>query len=197
MKKKLRKIYVAIMGRSDKANSTRKAMLAFAIRLGSAAFIYISHIILARWLGSDQFGVYTYVWTWVIIFGSVSTLGFSMVMVKELPTYFKRSQFAEYLGLIYFGRIFSFILAVLITIFGVVTVYLLGDLNDNVFIIPLMLGLVCVPLFAIVDVQEGMCRANEWVYLSLLPNYLIRPMLVLVFSGLFLFSGVELNAKVI
>ncbi|MBL1241942.1 MAG: polysaccharide biosynthesis C-terminal domain-containing protein [OCS116 cluster bacterium] len=197
MKRKLRKLYVGLMGRGEKAKSTRKAMLAFAIRLMSAAFIYFSHVILARWLGTREFGVYTYVWTWVVILGSISTLGFSMVMVKHLPSYFKHGKLAEFLGLMHLGRIFSFILAVLITVLGILGVYLWGDFSNNVFAIPLILGMVCIPLFALVDVQEGMCRANEWIYLGLIPNYLLRPFFVLIFSAGFIFLYGEIDAQVV
>ncbi|PCI87079.1 MAG: hypothetical protein COB24_07820 [Hyphomicrobiales bacterium] len=197
MKRKLRKLYVGLMGRSEKAKSTRKAMLAFGIRLMSAAFIYFSHVILARWLGTREFGIYTYVWTWVVILGSISTLGFSMVMVKHLPSYFKHGKVAEFLGLMFLGRIFSLVLAVLITIFGILGVYLWGDLAHNMYGIPLILGMVCIPLFALVDVQEGMCRANEWIYLGLIPNYLLRPFFVLIFSASFIFLYDEIDAQVV
>lgn len=197
MKRKLRKLYVALMGRSDKAKSYRKAMLAFAIRLASAGFIYFSHVILARWLGTRQFGIYTYVWTWVVILGSISTLGFSMVMVKHLPSYFKHKQFAEFLGLMHLGRWFSLSLSAVLTVMGMLGVYLWGDLDNNLYAIPLILGMVCIPLFALVDVQEGICRANDWIYLGLIPNYLLRPMGVLVFSAGYLYFYGEINAKIV
>ena len=197
MNRKLRKLYVGLMGRNEKAKSSRKAMLAFGIRLMSAAFIYFSHVVLARWLGTREFGIYTYVWTWVVILGSISTLGFSMVMVKHLPSYFKHGKFGEFFGLMVLGRAFSFVLAVVIAVLGILGVYLWGDLAGNVYGIPLILGMVCIPLFALVDVQEGMCRANEWIYLGLIPNYLLRPLFVLVFSAGFIFLYDEINAQVV
>ncbi|MGL1920611.1 MAG: polysaccharide biosynthesis C-terminal domain-containing protein [Hyphomicrobiales bacterium] len=197
MKRKFRKIYVGLMGRSDKAKSYRKAMLAFAIRLLSAAFIYFSHVILARWLGTREFGIYTYVWTWVVILGSISTLGFSMVMVKNLPSYLKHGKIGEYLGLMFLGRMFSFLLAILFAGLGILGVYLWGDVATNVYAIPLVLGLVCVPLFALVDVQEGICRANNWIYLGLIPNYLLRPIFVLLVSALFIYLYGEIDAQAV
>ena len=197
MAKKLRNIYVGLMGKGDKARSIRKALLAFGIRLGSAAFVYFSHIILARWLGDEGFGIYTYVWTWVVILGSFSTLGFSTLMVKEVPTYFKRGKFGKYLGLMFFGRMFSLALSLVITISGLLLVYALGDMATNPFILPLLLAITCVPLFALVDVQEGMCRANDWIYTGLIPNYLMRPMVVLIVSAGYMYFGQEVDATVV
>lgn len=197
MKKKLRKIYIGLIGRTEKAKSRRAAMSVFAIRLFSAGFIYLSSIILARWLGVREFGIYSYVWTWVIILGSTSNLGFKIVMVRELPTYFKRGKIGEYFGLIFLSRIFSMGLALSVTILGVLAVYLLGDLTNNIYAIPLILALICVPLFTIVDLHEGIARANEWLYLGLLPNYLIRPILVLLFSGILLFIWQDINAQTV
>ena len=195
MANKLRKVYVKTFGRSEKAKSTRSAMLAFAIRLGSAAFIYLSHIILARWLGSREFGIYTYAWTWVIILGSISTLGFSMVMVKNLPIYLKRERVSDYLGLMFFGRYLSFFIAILITIIGIYGVQMFSGSVQTGIAFPLMLALICVPLFAIVDVQEGISRANDWIYLGLLPNYLLRPVLILIFFFIMVYFGFARDAS--
>jgi O-antigen/teichoic acid export membrane protein len=37
----------------------------FLIRVFSAGLIYLSQILLARWMGSFEFGIYVYVWTLV------------------------------------------------------------------------------------------------------------------------------------
>ena len=38
---------------------------AFVIRVAGAAIIFLSQILLARWMGSVEFGIYVYAWTWL------------------------------------------------------------------------------------------------------------------------------------
>ena len=43
------------------------AGLALVIRLAGAAVTFLSQIVLARWMGDTEFGVYVGVWTWLLI----------------------------------------------------------------------------------------------------------------------------------
>ncbi len=55
---------------SDRSLAQRIAGAAFLIRVASAgARSIVSQVLLARWMGSFEFGVYVYVWTWVLLIG--------------------------------------------------------------------------------------------------------------------------------
>src|SRR3954471_14380149 len=60
---------------SDMSRAQRIAGTAFLIRVMSAALIYLSQVLLARWMGSFEFGIYIYVWTWVLLLGGLVDLG--------------------------------------------------------------------------------------------------------------------------
>ena len=61
------------VARTDTARTQRAALLAFAVRVASAAILYLSQIVLARWMGAFEYGVYVSVWTWVLILGLLPT----------------------------------------------------------------------------------------------------------------------------
>ena len=48
---------------SDRSVAQRIAGGAFLIRVASAAVVYLTQVLLARWMGSFEFGIYVYVWT--------------------------------------------------------------------------------------------------------------------------------------
>jgi len=53
-----------LLGGSSEASVTRRlAGTIFVIRVFSAALAYFSQILLARWMGGSDYGVYVYVWT--------------------------------------------------------------------------------------------------------------------------------------
>ena len=63
----------AILGdKSDNRLAQLFAGKVFLIRIASAMLALASQVLLARWMGSFQFGIYIYVWTWVLMIGSVS-----------------------------------------------------------------------------------------------------------------------------
>src|SRR6202050_1720896 len=78
----------AMLGGSNEASLTRRlAGTIFVIRVVSAALAYLAQILLARWMGSSDYGVYVYVWTWVLLLGSMMDFGISASAQKIIPEY--------------------------------------------------------------------------------------------------------------
>src|SRR3984893_3888340 len=78
----------AVLGGSSEASLTRRlAGTIFIIRVVSAALAYFSQILLARWMGGSDYGIYVYVWTWVLLLGSMMDFGISASAQKIIPEY--------------------------------------------------------------------------------------------------------------
>ena len=45
------------------------------MRVASAVLALGTQVLLARWMGSFEFGIYIYVWTWVLMIGALSDVG--------------------------------------------------------------------------------------------------------------------------
>ena len=78
---------------SDRSVTQRVASAAFLIRVCSAALIYLSQIVLARWMGRTEFGIYVYVWTWVTLIGDMADLGLATAAQRFIPEYTKLKAF--------------------------------------------------------------------------------------------------------
>ena len=56
-------------GKDEKALSQRTALMAFTIRIISAFIAYVSQVLIARWLGTYEYGIFVWVWVAAIICG--------------------------------------------------------------------------------------------------------------------------------
>ncbi|HSM19911.1 MAG TPA: oligosaccharide flippase family protein, partial [Hyphomicrobiales bacterium] len=148
-----------LTGSGEDARSQRGAMIAFAIRVASAGLAFGSQVLLARWLGGYQFGIFTYVWVWVNILGTLCTLGFAISAVRFLPEYRAVAQQDLALGFLFTGRRVSFSAGLASTALGLGVLYLLDGVIAEHYRVPLAIALVSLPAFAVIDFQDGVARA--------------------------------------
>jgi O-antigen/teichoic acid export membrane protein len=167
-------------GAGSREQMQRDALIAFLVRVASAALLYLSQIVLARWMGAFEFGVYVLVWTWVLVLGGISHLGLSMAMIRLLPNYHETKQFELLRGLLLGGRVVAFSVGTTIAALGAAGLYFFGTQLANHTILPAFLALICIPMFALTDIQDGIGRGRGWMGAALLPPYVLRPLLVLL-----------------
>lgn len=164
----------------DRASTQRDALTAFGVRVVSAALLYLSQIVLARWIGGFDYGIYVFVWTWVLVLGGLSHLGLNLGMIRLLPVYRENGELDLLRGLVRGGRLFALASGTVVAALGIAGLWLLEDHIANHFVLPAYLALVCIPLYTLTDVQDGIGRGQAWMSVALLPPYVLRPLLVLI-----------------
>ncbi|OJF96115.1 MULTISPECIES: lipopolysaccharide biosynthesis protein [Rhizobium/Agrobacterium group] len=171
---------VPVLTENDpKHRAQRMALVAFAIRIVSAAIAFVSQIILARLMGEFEYGIFVFVWVLVVLFGNLSCLGFHTAIIRFLPQYHARDALPEIRGLTTTVRIFALVSATGLAIVGISGLWLFGDRIDSYYIVPLYLGIFSLPMIALGDVMDGTSRAHSWAVSALSPTYIIRPVLIL------------------
>lgn len=170
-----------VAGDDPRSLAQRMALIAFVIRVVSAAIAFVSQIIMARMMGEFEYGIFVFVWVLVVIFGNLSCLGFHSTVVRFLPQYSTRSAFAEIRGLTAAAHTFSIVSATVLALVGLLGLWMFGQHLDSYYVVPVYLGIFCLPMIALGDVLEGTARAHSWAVVALSPTYLVRPLLILVF----------------
>ena len=74
-------------GSDELSRAKRGAMFAFAIRVAGAGLVYLSQALLARWMGSFEYGIFVFVTVWVMILGGLAPLGLSATVIRFIPEY--------------------------------------------------------------------------------------------------------------
>lgn len=185
----------AILKASDaRALAQRTALLAFTVRVASAGVVYLSQVLLARWLGGFDYGVYVFVWASVLIFAGMSSLGFGLSVARFIPEYREKGEPALLRGTLRAARLVPIVAATVVALLGAALVHVFDDLVESHYVLPLFIAFLCFPAYALTDAQDGTARAHNWIGLALVPPYVLRPLLVLLFLLLALALGFEASA---
>ncbi|MEE9315409.1 MAG: lipopolysaccharide biosynthesis protein [Rhizobiaceae bacterium] len=182
-------------GKDEKANSLRTALVAFSIRIISAFIAYISQVLIARWLGSHEYGIFVWVWVAAVIAGGLSCLGFPSAVVKFIPQYRVDKDNPSLRGIVFGSRLYAVMAATIIAVIGIASTYFFEEAVGNAYVMPLFLGAICLPMLALAEVQDGVARAFSWIDIALSPTYLIRPVIILVAMALALAIGQPATAS--
>ncbi len=181
-------------GKDERAQSLRTALIAFSIRIISAFIAFISQVLMARWLGSHEYGIFVWVWVAAVICGGLSCIGFPSAVVKFIPQYLVQEDSNSLRGIILGSRVVSTLVAGIVAGLGIAAAYGLEGRLSEIYAIPLIMAAICLPLLALSDVQNGVARAFSWADLAFSPTYLVRPVLILVFMIIALGGGMEATA---
>ena len=178
----------------DRSVSRRIALFSFAVRIVSAAIAYASQVLLARWMGDFEYGIFVVVWVGAVILGGLACLGFQTAVLRFVPEYTELGEVRLLRGVIFGSRVNGAIAATVFAVIGAYGLYAFGDHLESYYLIPLYLGAVTLPMLAIGDIQDGLSRAFNWADLSLWPTFVVRPLLIIVFMWIALLNGAEANA---
>jgi O-antigen/teichoic acid export membrane protein len=188
------RLYALFAGDSDTSLVRRLAGAAFLIRVISAAVAFLAQILLARWMGGFEFGIYVYVWTWVLLIGGMVDLGLGSAAQRFIPEYTEHKQFALLRGLLSGSRLLSTLSGIAIAAVSAIAVTLLSPYIDRKTIIPLYCACAALPAFGLWAVQSGIARSYNWVNLGLTPNYIQRQLVLLGLMALAYAVGLPTDA---
>ena len=166
----------------------------FLVRLGSAMLALASQVLLARWMGSFEFGIYIYVWTWVLMVGALSDVGLSSAARRFIPEYTEFKSPERLRGFLTGSRWLAFAIASAIGAVGALAVTTAAPWLDHFTVLPLYLACVTIPIYGLVQVQAGIAQSYSWPNLALMPFYIWRQLTITALMGAAYFIGVPTGA---
>jgi O-antigen/teichoic acid export membrane protein len=177
---RLRSTLGGLLGGSSEASVTRRlAGTIFIIRVISAALASLSPILLARWMGGSDYGVYVYVWTWVLLLGSMMDFGTSSSAQKIIPEYRTRGELALLRGFLSGSRWMTLMVSSVVSVVLAAVVKGLSPWIGAGEIVPLYVGCVTLPAFVVANTQDGIARSHDWMRLGLMPQFIVRQSLII------------------
>jgi O-antigen/teichoic acid export membrane protein len=185
----------SLLGGSSEASVTKRlAGTIFIIRVLSAGLAYLSQILLARWMGGSDYGIYVYVWTWVLLLGSMMDFGISTSAQKIIPEYRASGEHALLRGFLSGSRWMTLIVSSVISMLLAALVKALSPWIGVAETMPLYIGCLTLPAFVVANTQDGIARSHDWMRLGLMPQFIIRQALIIGFTAGAVVLGFHLGA---
>jgi O-antigen/teichoic acid export membrane protein len=188
------KVRAILADRSENRLAQLVAGKVFLVRVFSALLALGSQVLLARWMGSFDYGIFIYVWTWVLMIGALSDLGLSSAARRFIPEYTELKSPELLRGFVSGSRQLAFVIATAIGALGAIIVSLLQPHLDTYLVIPLYLACAAIPVYGLGQTQAGISQSYDWPNLALMPFFIWRQLAMVVLMGAAWYFGAPTSA---
>jgi O-antigen/teichoic acid export membrane protein len=154
-----------------------------AIRILGAALTYGSMVLLARWLGAHEFGIFAYVQVITMLLGIAFSFGFSSSSLRFVSSYAARGRLRRLSGFLACSYRFVALFSLVGASLAAGLVYAFRASLDSWYVMLLVVGMLAVPFWTLLSQLESTARAFGWVNLAYVPNYILRPLMLVVLAG--------------
>ncbi|THD45000.1 MAG: exopolysaccharide biosynthesis protein [Bradyrhizobium sp.] len=153
---------------------------AFAIFIASAGVTACSQLLIARLVGADTYGVYTYVIAWMTILAYFSALGFDIALLRFLPAYQTKAAWSLARGVIQYAERRALAVGFLLILAGASIILIWSRQFTPELRNTFLIGFILVPAWALLWIRCSIVRAFGGVVLALAPDKIVRDGLLLV-----------------
>jgi O-antigen/teichoic acid export membrane protein len=172
--------------------------VAFATYGAGTAVTYLAQLVIARTVGAESYGIYSYVLAWITILGYLAALGFDVSLLRLVPAYRTQGMFSLARGVIQYAERRAAAMALGIAVSGMAVVWLLGGRQTTQLAETFLIGFAVVPVLALLWIRASVVRGFGGVLSALAPDRLVRDgLLLLVISGLALSGLAHIGAPTV
>lgn len=159
--------------------SARAAMVAFCVRIISAAFAFALQVFLARWMGSAQYGAFVLVWVVATMLGGLSCFGLQTAVIRFVTEYRSSKDVERLHGILLAAPGIAIIASILVAIAGFQMLTWYQGYLTSISVLPFYLALICLPFIALEEIQEGIARSYDMPLTAIGPAFIVRPASIL------------------
>ncbi|MGI9079244.1 MAG: lipopolysaccharide biosynthesis protein [Acidimicrobiales bacterium] len=171
----------------------RGASTAFVLQASANVLQYLAQLVMARMLGVDAFGTYTYAITWTRVAGDVCDLGTTSSSLRLLPEYTVQERWPLSAGVLLRSRQVAMVLGGLVALVASLVLLAVTGMSESTRV--LILALILVPVVTLIELQTSLIRAFERVFRAFFPWLVFQPLVLIAGLGAAYAAGVDLDAR--
>lgn len=161
----------------------KQATGAFGIKLFTIGFSLISNVLLARWMGVFEYGIFTYVVAWISLLQVPAMLGLNQLLARNISKFLSEEDWGMMSGLLRWANRNALVASSIIAIIAAGIGSLI--LEDSSEILPaFLLGVLCLPFVVLTGLRQAAMRGLHRVVVGQIPEAVVKPMVLVVITGL-------------
>jgi O-antigen/teichoic acid export membrane protein len=169
----------------------------FVIKILGAGISFGMHVLLARWMGVEQYGIYIYALTWVGLLGLFARHGRNTALVKLIAQYRAQKEWGLARGAIKSSSLSVLFVSLALGGISYLLVPIFFDLRDQQ-LYTFWLALLLLPVVSLTQLRRSTIQAFKRVVQAQLPDVVVRPLLLIGVAGAaFLITGDKLSAPLV
>ncbi|MDT8283068.1 MAG: flippase [Gammaproteobacteria bacterium] len=168
------------------------SIIVLIIRGGNLALVLITGVILARVLGPDEYGAYSFVLAIISLLAVLAAFGLPELVTRNISSYLQKKDYGRLVGL----SVRSLQLTLVASLFSsaIAIVWLILDETLNFSLIMAFIVSLLVPIQALSAVRGGALRGLGHVKISQLPEMLFQPTAFLIAIALVWYFQSEITS---
>jgi O-antigen/teichoic acid export membrane protein len=169
----------------------KSAFSLFGLKIFSAGFGFIISVVLARILGTSDYGLYVYVFSIMELLTLLGTVGLDSLLVRDVAIYKTNSSWGLLHGLLKWSNEFVLGACAVIITLVMVGFWIAGDIVAPYFKLSFTIGLIFLPIACLRNIKIASMDGLQQFFRGHLPDFFVRPILFIIafFSGYFLLKS--------
>lgn len=176
----LNKVLKHFQSNGLKSNLMRSGLTSIAIKVFGLGFSLVTAVILARVLGPEQYGIYSYVLAIVSILAIPAMFGLPSLIVRETAKAEVNQEWGVMRGLWSWSNRITTSSSMLIAVIAAVVLWLNRDSFSQIQFLTFAWGIAFIPLSALAALRGASLRGLRKVIQGQLPEEVIKPVLFVV-----------------
>lgn len=157
----------------------KRAAGTLGLRVSYTALTFVTSVILARLLGADGLGTYTYSVSWAYLLAIPATMGFDGLISRELAVYQTRYAWNHMSGLIRWANVLAIIGSITLAGSAATIWYLRQDGDSPEVLLSFWMAMIALPFMSLRNIRRGAMRGLHRIVFGLMPEMLVAPTLSL------------------
>jgi O-antigen/teichoic acid export membrane protein len=147
---------------------------ALTVYTAGAGLSCLSQLFIARTIGADSFGIYSYVLAWVTLLAYLSTLGFHVSLLRFMPAYRATQRWPLVRGVIQFSQRAAAGTGICIILIGSCIILALDRFMRPELAATFLIGIVTVPIISQHLISASIVRAFGGIMKAIAPERVVR-----------------------
>lgn len=167
----------------------------FVCRVTGAALTFVTQVLLARWMGAAELGIYVLAFSWLILISTLTSVGYSEACIRFMGHYLAHADNSHLHGFVRRGWQITIATSLAFAVLGILLIWSFRGWIADEQILPLTFAMLCLPFYSLIRLFSSLAHGVSRFALVFLPNVVLRTALFLGAVALARWAGFTLSAE--